>query len=539
MLNRFTSDTSHIDLPDHFPSPFTGEPHPICVVAANEVMAYLERQSQWHDELLLGKMFGVLVVKDGNGLLGFLAAFSGNLAGKNYHPFFVPPVADLLNPDGFFKIGEQTISSINAQISKMEDDAALTACSNSLMLTKQRCAEEVAAAKQALKQAKAARDERRKMLHSEEELSNMVRESQHEKAEVKRLEKRWAERISEQQLELDRLRLPIDELKTKRKMLSAKLQQRLFDEFQLLNIEGEAKGLVDIFANTAHRVPPAGAGECAGPKLLQYAFANDLAPIAMAEFWWGQSPKTEIRHHGHYYPPCKGKCEPILGHMLHGINVKHPPKVVQPHQLSPLEVIYEDRWLLAINKPSGMLSAPGKTGDKSAVELASEQLLHGDEAFLVHRLDMATSGILLIAKDIEVYKQLQSQFERRTIRKRYAALLNGILQQDEGEVVLPLCLNPLDRPRQMVSFDHGKPSTTHYKVLERRNGQTRVAFFPLTGRTHQLRVHAAHPEGLRCPIVGDELYGTKSERLYLHAEYLEFTHPISQQTIKLEKLAEF
>lgn len=538
MLNCFTADTSHIELPEQFPSPFTSEPHPICKLAAGEVKAYLEQQPHWHDELQQGKMFGVLVVKESNGQLGYLAAFSGNLAGKNHHPFFVPPVADLLNPNGFFKQGEQVISSINRQIAEMEQSPELTNRRNQLKQAKQQSIEEIAAAKAALKVSKAAREERRTTNPSDEELTAMVRQSQHEKADLKRLEKRWTTRINELQAEYDRYAQPIEELRTKRKALSADLQQRLFDEFQLLNIRGEAKGLVEIFANTAQRVPPGGAGECAGPKLLQYAFANSLTPVAMAEFWWGSSPKTEIRHHGHYYPPCKGKCEPILAHMLHGMAVKHPEKKNEsPNPLS-LEVIYEDHWLLVINKPAGMLSAPGKTGDKSAVELASE-LLQGREAFLVHRLDMATSGLLLIAKDKEVYKQLQSQFEQRKVRKRYIAILDGMLHSNEGTVNLPLILNPLDRPRQMVCHQHGKPSITKYQVLEHRNGQTRVAFYPLTGRTHQLRVHAAHPHGLSCPIVGDELYGSKANRLYLHAEYLEFTHPVKQSVIRLKKLAGF
>lgn len=539
MLNRFTPTISHIELPEQFPSPFTSEPHPICVLAANEVKTYLEQQVQWHHELKQGKMFGVLVVKESNGQLGYLAAFSGNLAGKNHHPFFVPPVADLLNPNGFFRQGEQVISSINRQIAQMEQNTELNNRKSELEQAKQKSIEEIAAAKAALKASKATREERRTMNPSDEDLSAMVRQSQHEKAELKRLEKRWTAHINELQAEYNRYAQPIEELRTKRKTLSADLQQRLFDEFQLLNIRGEAKGLLEIFENTAQRVPPGGAGECAGPKLLQYAFANNLTPIAMAEFWWGSSPKTEIRHHGHYYPPCKGKCEPILGHMLHGMDVKYPERKAESPYPPSLEVIYEDKWLLVINKPAGMLSAPGKTGDKSAVETASELLLNGREAFLVHRLDMATSGLLLIAKDIEVYKQLQAQFENRTVRKRYIAILDGILNNNEGTVELPLILNQLDRPRQMVCHQYGKPSTTQYQVLERRNGQTRVAFYPLTGRTHQLRVHAAHPNGLNCPIVGDELYGSKSNRLYLHAEYLEFRHPIDNRDIKLETKASF
>ena len=538
MLHRFTSSLAGIKLPNHFPSPFNSEPHPLCNIAAYELTTYLQNQLQWHSELQQGKMLGVLVVTDGNGTLGYLAAFSGNLAGKNYHPFFVPPVADLLNPNGFFKQGEQVITAINNEIAQLEQRPELIAQQHRLEQAKQEATEQITSAKAALKEAKAVRDKCRQQNPSHDEVNAMIRQSQHEKAELKRLEKRWAETISQLQSEYNRYNQPIEELRVKRRSLSASLQQRLFDEFRLLNARGETKGLLAIFENTAQRIPPGGAGECAAPKLLQYAFSHSLTPIAMAEFWWGSSPKTEIRHHGHYYPPCKGKCEPILAHMLQGLTVGDTRKHGVAASL-PLEVMFEDNYLLVINKPAGMLSAPGKTGYKSAIELASELLLSGNKAFLVHRLDMATSGLLLIAKDLETYRQLQAQFEQRTVKKRYIAILDGLLPLNEGIVTLPLCPNLLDRPRQMVCYQHGKPSATRYQVIERHNQQTRVAFYPVTGRTHQLRVHAAHSSGLGYPIVGDELYGTKAERLYLHAEYLEFTHPVSKQLICLEKLASF
>lgn len=539
MIHRFTSAISHIGLPEQFPSPFWGDVHPVCRLAAGELKNYLDQQTQWHDELQQGKMFGVLVVQENNGELGYLAAFSGNLAGKNDHSFFVPPVADLLNPNGFFKQGEKHISSINRQIKEMEKDAGLIRCKEALKQAELHLKNEMTAAKAKLKATKAARDEKRRSHPSAEELAALVRESQHEKAEIKRLEKKWQERLDALQAEYERFAAPIEQLKSQRKLLSATLQQRLFNEFQMLTIHGESKGLLEIFENTAQRIPPSGAGECAGPKLLQYAFTHRLTPVAMAEFWWGNSPKTEIRHHGHFYPACKGKCEPILGHMLKGMDIQSPAEKTDKSVPAAPEVVYEDNWLLVINKPAGMLSAPGKTGNKSAVELVSELLLQGNEAFLVHRLDMATSGLLLIAKDMQTYKQLQSQFEKRTVKKRYIALLEGVISQSEGQIELPLCLNPLDRPRQMVHPAYGKPAVTRYKVLAHQHGQTRIAFFPLTGRTHQLRVHAAHTDGLNCPIAGDELYGTKSDRLYLHAEYLEFEHPATQQIIRIEKKAAF
>lgn len=539
MFNSFTISIKHIELPSQFPSPFNAEPHPICEVAVQQVKEHVLLQTSWHHELQQGKMFGVLVVKDAKGQIGFLAAFSGNLAGKNYHPFFVPPVADLLNPSGFFKTGEQTISFINQQVENMEANADFAACKVRYELAKQQRDAEMVAAKAAVKASKVLREERRRQQPTDEERAAMVRQSQHEKAEMKRLERKWAEKIAELQAEYEIYALPIEELKVQRKTLSADLQQRLFDEFQLLNIRGEVRGLASIFQNTVQKVPPGGAGECAGPKLLQYAFLHGLTPVAMAEFWWGSSPKTEIRHHGSYYPACKGKCEPILGHMLLGMEVKYPERNGNEALQKVLEVVFEDDWLLVVSKPAGMLSAPGKTGDKSAVELISERFLGGEEAFLVHRLDMSTSGLLLIAKSAPIHRQLQAQFERRTVKKRYVAILDGLLTDNAGVIDLPISPNFLDRPRQMVDHDHGKPAITRWEVISRSETQTRVAFYPLTGRTHQLRVHAAHRLGLDCPIAGDELYGTKALRLYLHAEYLEFCHPVSTLPVCIEKKAPF
>ena len=294
-----------------------------------------------------------------------------------------------------------------------------------------------------------------------------------------------------------------------------------------------------IFEEEVHKIPPAGAGECAAPKLLQYAYLNHLEPVAMAEFWWGDSPKTEIRRHGYFYPSCKGKCGPILKYMLQGLNVEPNPLSDACGVETELEIVYEDEYLLVINKPEGLLSVPGKNNADSVFRRMRERYPDATGPMIVHRLDMSTSGLLLIAKSKEVHQNLQAQFKRRTVKKRYIALLDGVILNDEGEINLPICLNADNRPRQMVSWKYGKPAMTQYKVLERLQTRTRVTFYPITGRTHQLRVHAAHPQGLNCPIVGDRLYGRESDRLYLHAEYLEFEHPISSEIIRVEKSPSF
>ena len=600
MLHRFTTSITDIPLPERFTYPFCYTPHPLCILAAKEVQSYLTRQTAWKDELRQGKMFGVLIVQTEHGETGYLAAFSGILAGKNLRPFFVPPVYDLLQPQGFFKIEEENISSINRNIRQLENDKAYAALSAELARTIRSAEDILATAKAQLKEAKTAREQRRKEkeLNAQEE-AELIRESQFQKAEYKRLERSWKARITTLQTQTEDWERRISALKSERKTRSAALQQKLFEQFGMLNYRGEVKNLCEIFGQTVHKTPPAGAGECALPKLLQYAYLHQLKPLAMAEFWWGDSPKNEIRHHGYYYPSCKGKCEPILQHMLQGLEVDENPLLNPVHEEEELEIVFEDEWLLVVNKPAGMLSVPGKAEDRDSVyHRLKKKYPEATGPMIVHRLDMATSGLLLVAKTKEVHQDLQAQFANRSIKKRYVAVLDGAIIKTEketkpiaekailiaketvltkktakaertgntGRIELPLCLNPLDRPRQMVSSEHGKEAITEYQIIsesERITSEsentfnesnridesersinesrkyTRIIFYPLTGRTHQLRVHAAHPEGLGCPILGDELYGKKADRLYLHAEYIEFRHPIYGDILCIQKEADF
>lgn len=553
MIHFFDQPVSHISLPEKFTYPFHYTPHPLCVLAAEEVKKYIATRKEWQEELNLGKMFGVLIVQipEKANCIGYLAAFSGNLAGKNLHPYFVPPVYDLLQPEGFFKIEEEQISSINQRIHELETDTHYLKLTVRLQQETEQADIALTQAKAELKRAKEAREHRRtSSTLSEEDKAALIRESQHQKAELKRMERAWKERIIAIQEEIAQYETKLEELKAERKRRSAALQQKLFEQFEMLNAKGEVKDLCVIFEQTVHKVPPAGAGECALPKLLQYAYLHHLKPLAMAEFWWGNSPKNEVRHHGYYYPSCKGKCEPILHHMLQGLVVNENPLLTDTLKNKTLEIIFEDEWLLVVNKPSGMLSVPGKAeGIDSVYHRVKAKYPEATGPLIVHRLDMATSGLLIIAKTKEVHQHLQAQFENRTIKKRYIALLDGIspvAQENSAEPIekkgiidLPLCLNPLDRPRQMVSEEYGKPSVTEYQILKCSGGVTRVVFYPLTGRTHQLRVHAAHPQGLGCPIIGDELYGKKADRLYLHAEYIEFRHPAYGDIICVQKEAEF
>ena len=541
MLHRFTTSISDIPLPERFTYPFCYTPHPLCVMAAEEVQNYLSKQSDWQEELSQGKMFGVLIVQTEDGSIGYLTAFSGILAGKNIHPYFVPPVYDLLQPQGFFKIEEENISAINRRIHRLEEDKKYIDLRSNLTQTTQSAQDALSIAKIQLKEAKDKRELLRKtgQLDAKEE-ADLIRESQFQKAEYKRLERSWKDKIASLQVEAGNWEKQIQELKAERKVRSAALQQQLFEQFRMLNYRGEVITLCDIFEQTVHKTPPAGAGECAAPKLLQQAYLHHWKPIAMAEFWWGNSPKNEVRHHGYYYPACKGKCEPILRHMLQGLEVEANPMQQEAERGNEkLNIVYEDQWLLIINKPAGMLSVPGKERQTSIYDLARKAYPEAEGPMIVHRLDMATSGLLIIAKDKKTHQHLQAQFKNRSIRKKYIALLDGIVPEDEGTIELPLCPNPLDRPRQMVDTQYGKPAITYYQVLERTDKYTRIAFYPHTGRTHQLRVHAAHPSGLHCPIIGDELYGKKDKRLYLHAESIEFTHPVNGQSMCITEKADF
>ncbi len=525
-------------LPIRFTDPFDYTPHPLCIEAAAIVQNYLHGMDFWKRNPEEGKMFGVLIVKTPEGEIGFLAAFSGILDGNYLHPWFVPPIYNLQQPGGFFHQEEQNISLLNEKIRQLDTSSKYRQNLQALALAEKESALSLSAAKAQLKADKLARDLRRHQGISPEEEKLLIRESQQGKATYKRLERQWKEQIAGLENKVSHFSQQIEALKQERRQRSAALQQRLFEQFRLLNAKGEMKNLCSIFQENGHPLPPAGAGECAAPKLLQYAYRHQLHPVAMAEFWWGTSPKTELRRQGYFYPACSAKCGPILGFMLQGLNLESSPGNETENGDFP-EIVYEDEWLLVINKPAGMLSVPGKSSRLSVYDLIRNNYPETMGPLLVHRLDMDTSGLLVAAKNKAVHTHLQRQFLNHSFRKRYVALLEGSVVQDQGRIGLPLCPDPTDRPRQLVSETYGKPTVTLYRVMERTPHHTRIAFYPYTGRTHQLRIHAAHPRGLNCPIKGDRLYGQKSDRLYLHAEYLEFIHPVTGEKIQLEKKADF
>lgn len=545
---------SEIALPERFTFPFYYEPHPLTQIAAAELQQYLETQTDLDHNFglttdkegaVIGKMFGVLVVQDAGGKLGYLSAFSGKLAGSNDHPKFVPPVFDMLVENSFFLKELEVISSINAQVKEISSDENYQRLHLDLGRLSAESQQEISAFKEQVKRNKDSRKLVREQLRStlsEQEYAiadaDLIKQSLHDKYQLKTLTNKWEDILNDIRGRVAQSESAIEALKNERKERSAALQQQLFDQYVFLNKDGKSKSLQEIFSLTPFGKPPSAAGECAMPKLLQFAFVNGYKPISMGEFWWGAAPKSEIRKHKHFYPACTGKCKPILAHMLEGMPVDENPLLRTPEENRKLEIIYEDDSFVVVNKPAGLRSVPGVNVEDS-VYTRLKHLLNGIEPLIVHRLDMDTSGLLVVAKTPEAHKHIQRQFLQRTVSKRYAALLSKVIDQSEGEIDLPLAADLYNRPRQLVCFKTGKKSVTKWKVVGRYESMTHVDFWPLTGRTHQLRMHSAHELGLNAPIVGDDLYGTASERMYLHAAHLEFIHPKNREKISFEVDAGF
>ena len=537
LLHRFRQDISGIELPVRFNNPFYYSPHRLCMIAADEVRANMLGSEVVAAEAAKGKMFGVLVVRDKDGSIGYLAAFSGLFMGSNNVDGFVPPVFDLQNPDGYFKREEAEISAINAKIKGLEVSTEYIAAKSALEAVKCAADEALDGMRAEFAANKAGRAQMRAggTLTADDEAA-LIKASQFEKAELKRAQRAWQAKIVEKEYLLkiftDKKALYVAE----RRSRSAALQQWLFRQFVMQNGRGEKRTLLDIFKEHRGCIPPAGAGECAGPKLMLYAYANSLCPLALAEFWVGESPVGEVRRDGCFYGACKSKCEPILAYMLQGLDVEENA-LEHGGDIKALEVVYEDEWLVAVNKPSGVLSVPGIVGGTSVQQWLREEYLRCNELFVVHRLDMATSGVLVAAKSMEVYKAMQALFASRDVKKEYIALLDGVPSANSGTISLPLAADYDARPRQKVDYRNGKEAMTRYDILDVVGYVGKqcalVRFEPLTGRTHQLRVHSAYKEGLDVPIVGDALYGRLADRLMLHAASLEFRHPVTGEKVSI------
>ena len=578
---------SGIDIPERMNNPLDYQPHPLCIAVCKELQTYLSERKDWREEIDKGKMFGVLIVENaqpepGASEIGYLAAYSGQIGGRSDWDDFVPAVFDYLQPDGYFKTHEAEISDINQRIKQLEGNEHIKEAKSLIQQLQEERKQTIAAYQEKMKEAKAKRDARRKTGNlTPEEEAEMVKESQFMKAELRRLKKSLSEKTT-LETEYEVFQADILRLKQLRKTLSDALQQWLFSQFRMQNHEGKMKDLLEIFRDAALRdypqatlatsriaalkmVPPAGSGECCEPKLLQYAYQHGYKPLQMAMFWWGESPKEEIRHHLQFYPACNGKCKPIL-HWMQPSSVFESPASAEngiggqkgpfPKQVEMLykqvETLYEDCELTVIHKPAGLLSVPGKDAAQPSVyALMRRKYPEATGPLIVHRLDMATSGLMIIAKTEFAYHRLQKEFLNHRVQKKYIAIISekeisrkeisGKEISGKGIISLPLLPDYLNRPRQIVNHEQGKEAITEYEILERIDGShLRIALYPKTGRTHQLRVHCAHQEGLNAPILGDPLYGNeKAARLHLHAEEITFEHPLTGKKITIKRKADF
>lgn len=499
-------------------------PHPAVVEAARLVIKDIESDKELSDAFAEGKMLGVLVCSGGC----YLAAFSGNVGGRSQIAGFVPPIFDLLDPSGHFKVREAEISLLNHKINTLSRSEQLTSLEAAFKAADKAKEKALADFRMQMIQCKIRREEVRNETSDPHIIAGLIKESQHEKAELKRLKAAWDTKIAGIKVQLQVLRDEISTLKNKRAAMSDELQDWIFRQYMVHNPLGEESSIADIFSAQGS-VPPGGTGECAAPKLLEYAYRNGLQPLAMGEFWYGKSPDTAVRTHGHFYPSCTSKCGPLLNYMMKGLSVdQHSAKELP----SPV-IIFEDDTIIIVEKPSGMPSVPGLDGRTSLLEWLRTSRHGSHDIFPVHRLDMDTSGVMIFAKTEKAAVNLQRQFEEHGIRKTYRARVTGeaLSEQSDGEITLPLSPDYDERPRQKVDFTHGKDAVTRYHISCINPDNTAdLILHPHTGRTHQLRVHCAHRLGLCSPILGDMLYGGHTNapaagRLCLHALSITFRHP--------------
>lgn len=544
--------------PVQFTDPFRYVPHPAVREAARRVIERIEADSDLACAFSEGKMLGVLVCRE-----GYLAAFSGNVGGKSIIEGFVPPIYDLTNPDGEFKRRETEITELSHQIERLLDSDRLLCLERELADAQHGSEIELTSMKEVMAVSRSRRDQVRKDCTNPEILEELIRESQYEKAEYRRLKKVLEACIAGIRERIAEFHNKIESTKKQRAAMSESLQNWIFRQYIVHNALGEAASIAEIFA-AMDQTAPGGTGECAAPKLLEYAYRNGLEPLAMGEFWYGRSPETAVRTHGHFYPSCTSKCGPLLGYMLRGLNMAgsyiSSSSTVNPNpdfneesvHISEPVILHEDEAIIVVEKPSGMPSVPGLDGRQSLLEwlssplsntqsissspskqniavMSSEQsvtVMSSEQSesrhpHAVHRLDMDTSGVMLFAKTHEAAVNLRRQFEDHTVRKTYMARISAsdpaeathLMSQsaNTGTITLPLSPDYDERPRQKVDFKQGKVARTNYEIVKiHQDGTSDLLLYPHTGRTHQLRVHCAHTLGLGRPILGDLLYGAHS-----------------------------
>jgi len=555
----FTSFKHKIEsdaLPERFTFPFCYEPHPLCLIAAQELQNQLSHNLSYQQEFSqTGKMFGVLIVENPQGELGYLSAFSGKLNVPENIINFVPSVFDVEQGSVLYAEDVRIINGLNSELDKLLVNPLLEDYQQAIEIKINLQDEQLAQHRSQMALNKIIRKDKRAHIRGNlaeddlvQGLKKLAQESIDDKNQLRDLKDYWREQVSQIQQKLDSLKDEINSIKKRRKHLSTRLQKTIFKQYRMLNSAGVEKDLIELFKAAPFQTPPAGTGDCAAPKLLQYAFKQKLKPLAMAEFWWGQAPKSEIRQHKNFYAACSGKCQPILAHMLEGMIVDNNPLLVNPAEGKLLETIYQDDDIVVVNKPGEFLSVPGKHIEDSVYLRIKQQFPQATGSYIVHRLDMSTSGVMVLTLTKRAQKHIQQQFVNRTIKKRYMAILEGDIEKrlgkKEGEINLPLRGDFDDKPKQLVCFEQGKKSKTHWEVIDVVEGKSKLYLYPESGRTHQLRVHCAHPLGLNLPILGDDLYGENHhyngtdkkayQRLHLHAEMLTLIHPITKEVMTFQ-----
>ena len=473
-----------------------------------------------------GKMYGVLLVEMPSGERQVLKAFSGLLNGQSSLEGWVPPLP------GREQVALEEAIALNRLASIKQEIIALHNIPErqQYQALSQEFADRLHDLTLQQQQQKQQRQQQRQeicatltgtaLAEAQEQLDNQSRSQGRELRQLKQARNEAVRSLQEAIAQAD---MQIRLLKQQRKALSRQLQEQLYAAYRLTNFAGESVSLRQLMPNTLPTLMPTlmptGTGDCCAPKLLHYAATQGLKPLAMAEFWWGAPSAKGDKIPGKFYGACAERCQPLMGFLLSGLPHSpawHSPACYSPTQHSPtlqLPLLHEDNCLIAVNKPPGLLSVPGRYGDRQDSVLSRlrcqmpESEMPESELFAVHRLDQDTSGILLLARDPLTYRRLQQQFQRREIRKVYEAIVIGHLTSDQGTIDLPLWADPADRPYQKVDEHRGKPSQTHFRVMARSHNLTRVEFVPVTGRSHQIRVHAADPRGLGMPILGDRLYG--------------------------------
>ncbi|MEG5065977.1 pseudouridine synthase [Microcoleus sp. B3-A4] len=516
---------------------------------ARGLMQYLAADDSYDRE---GKMYGILLVEMPSGEQGILKAFSGLLNGCSILEGWVPPIpgrervafeeARTLTQ---LEAMKQELIALNQLPQRQEYEALFREFEVQMQVLSDRH-----------RNCKQQRDEKRQLLCQtlaaetlEIALEQLNQESRLEKIERRQLKRQRDETLQPLKQLIEAADRRMRALKQQRKELSRELQTQMHAAYTLVNFLGKSRSLSSLMPTNSI---PTGTGDCCAPKLLHYAAVQNLKPLAMAEFWWGPPSGDKIQ--GEFYGACGDRCQPLMGFLLSGLaqnpivsninegltgGLEAQPLLPTSNNIScgtgilpvtqMLPIIYEDKWLIAVNKPSGLLSVPGRYFENQDSVFSRLRNLLPDSLNLivVHRLDGETSGILLLARDKETSSQLRQQFAKKQVHKVYEAVLSGTVKIEAGTIDLPLRGDPENRPYQQVNWECGKPSVTRFQVMAREGNCDRVEFLPLTGRTHQLRVHAADVRGLGIPILGDRLYGCRAaaKRLHLHARELSFKHP--------------